>query len=203
MAVRSLSLLRRQYRGRTFGLHPCSPDSRSTGTQRSLLHLCHRFRSSGPGSAACAIASRLQPTAWVEGKRSSWQIQFDFLPVQRNILFTINILLKFCASASFATIYLFSTELFPTNLRTTSIGICSMIGRLGAILGTFSNDYLVSSWMRTCEYPCFRHRRASRSDCRWPCAAWSRCLLGLRRASFQKHWTNHCRRLWKMWKTSA
>ncbi len=48
------------------------------------------------------------------------------------------------ASASFAIIYLYSTELFPTNVRTTGLGICSMIGRLGAILGTFSNDYLVS-----------------------------------------------------------
>jgi len=56
----------------------------------------------------------------------------------------INVALKFLASASFAIIYLFSTELFPTNVRTTGLGICSMIGRLGAILGTFSNDYLVS-----------------------------------------------------------
>jgi hypothetical protein len=55
----------------------------------------------------------------------------------------INVALKFLASASFAIIYLFSTELFPTNVRTTGLGICSMIGRLGAILGTFSNDYLV------------------------------------------------------------
>jgi MFS family permease len=58
-------------------------------------------------------------------------------------MFIINIVLKFLASASFAIIYLYSTELFPTNVRTTGLGICSMIGRLGAILGTFSNDYLV------------------------------------------------------------
>jgi hypothetical protein len=63
---------------------------------------------------------------------------------QRTIMLIINIALKFLASASFAIIYLYSTELFPTNVRTTGLGICSMIGRLGAILGTFSNDYLVS-----------------------------------------------------------
>jgi hypothetical protein len=59
-------------------------------------------------------------------------------------MFIINIVLKFLASASFAIIYLYSTELFPTSVRTTGLGICSMTGRLGAILGTFSNDYLVS-----------------------------------------------------------
>lgn len=66
--------------------------------------------------------------------------------MQRTVLFIINITLKFLASASFAIIYLYSTELFPTNVRTTGLGICSMIGRLGAILGTFSNDYLVRSF---------------------------------------------------------
>jgi hypothetical protein len=62
---------------------------------------------------------------------------------QRTILFIINITLKFLASASFAIIYLYSTELFPTNVRTTGLGMCSMTGRLGAIIGTFANDYLV------------------------------------------------------------
>lgn len=57
----------------------------------------------------------------------------------------INIALKFLASASFGIIYLYSTELFPTNVRTTGLGFSSMVGRLGAILGTFSNDYLVRS----------------------------------------------------------
>jgi hypothetical protein len=71
------------------------------------------------------------------------QLNIYLFLVQRTILFLINILLKFLASISFAIIYLYSTELFPTNLRTTGLGICSMIGRLGAILGIFSNDYLV------------------------------------------------------------
>ncbi len=74
-----------------------------------------------------------------------WNNFKNFL-VQRTILFIINIALKFLASASFAIIYLFSTELFPTNVRTTGFGICSMIGRFGAILGTFSNDHLVNTF---------------------------------------------------------
>jgi MFS family permease len=58
-------------------------------------------------------------------------------------MFIINIVLKFLASATFGIIYLYSAELFPTNVRTTGLGFCSMMGRFGAILGTFSNDYLV------------------------------------------------------------
>lgn len=67
--------------------------------------------------------------------------------LQRILMFSINITLKFFASASFAIIYLYATELFPTNVRTTGLGVCSMIGRLGAILGTFSNDYLTRVWI--------------------------------------------------------
>lgn len=58
---------------------------------------------------------------------------------------TIQGLLKFLASASYTNIYIYANELFPTNLRNTGMGICSMIARVGAILGTFCNDYLVSS----------------------------------------------------------
>ncbi|CAF0791707.1 unnamed protein product [Adineta steineri] len=67
--------------------------------------------------------------------------------MQRSVMLIINISLKFLASASFAIIYLYTTELFPTNVRTTALGYCSMIGRLGAILGTFSNDYLARVWI--------------------------------------------------------
>lgn len=52
-------------------------------------------------------------------------------------------LLKFLASASYTNIYIYANELFPTNVRNTGMGICSMIARVGAIIGTFCNDYLV------------------------------------------------------------
>jgi MFS family permease len=56
----------------------------------------------------------------------------------------INGLLKFLASGSYAIIYIYANEIFPTNVRNTGMGICSMIARIGAIIGTFCNDYLVS-----------------------------------------------------------
>ena len=62
---------------------------------------------------------------------------------QTIILNIIQGLLKFLASASYANIYIYANELFPTNVRNTGMGICSMIARVGAIFGTFCNDYLV------------------------------------------------------------
>ncbi|CAF0767154.1 unnamed protein product [Adineta ricciae] len=55
--------------------------------------------------------------------------------------------LKFLTSASYAIIYIYANELFPTNLRNTGMGICSMIARIGAMVGTFCNDALSRIWM--------------------------------------------------------
>ncbi|XP_017766247.1 PREDICTED: organic cation transporter protein-like isoform X1 [Eufriesea mexicana] len=41
---------------------------------------------------------------------------------------------KWCITMSFSTIYIYTAELFPTNLRHSLLGICSMIGRMGSIL---------------------------------------------------------------------
>ncbi len=59
-------------------------------------------------------------------------------------MFIVNIILKFFASGSYAIIYIYANELFPTQVRNTGIGICSMVARLGAIMGTLSNDFLVN-----------------------------------------------------------
>jgi MFS family permease len=55
----------------------------------------------------------------------------------------VNVILKFFASGSYAIIYIYANELFPTQVRNTGIGICSMVARIGAIIGTLSNDFLV------------------------------------------------------------
>jgi hypothetical protein len=56
----------------------------------------------------------------------------------------VNITLKFLASGSYVTIYIYANETFPTHDRNTGMGVCSMVARAGAIIGTFSNDHLVS-----------------------------------------------------------
>lgn len=46
---------------------------------------------------------------------------------------------KFCASASYAIIYLYSSELFPTSTRNTGMGACSMMARVGAMVAPLIN----------------------------------------------------------------
>ncbi|CAF2727063.1 unnamed protein product [Rotaria sp. Silwood2] len=58
----------------------------------------------------------------------------------------INSALKFFSSGSYVIIYIYANETFPTQGRNTGMGVCSMIARLGAIIGTFSNDHLTRAW---------------------------------------------------------
>ena len=41
---------------------------------------------------------------------------------------------KFCVSASYAILRLYSNEVFPTSIRSSCIGACSMVSRLGVII---------------------------------------------------------------------
>ncbi|XP_054013938.1 organic cation transporter protein-like isoform X2 [Hylaeus anthracinus] len=41
---------------------------------------------------------------------------------------------KWCITMSFSTVYIYTAELFPTNMRHSLLGICSMTGRMGSIL---------------------------------------------------------------------
>ncbi|CAL1676489.1 unnamed protein product [Lasius platythorax] len=41
---------------------------------------------------------------------------------------------KLCITAAFSTTYVYTAELFPTTLRNTLLGFCSMTGRIGSIL---------------------------------------------------------------------
>uniref|UniRef100_A0A8C6N8D1 Uncharacterized protein n=1 Tax=Melopsittacus undulatus TaxID=13146 RepID=A0A8C6N8D1_MELUD len=52
-------------------------------------------------------------------------------PVVTTILATIG---KFTATASFSTSYVYSAELFPTVIRQTGLGLCSMLARLAGIM---------------------------------------------------------------------
>ncbi|KMQ89276.1 solute carrier family 22 member 21-like protein [Lasius niger] len=41
---------------------------------------------------------------------------------------------KLCITAAFTTTYVYTAELFPTTLRNTLLGFCSMTGRIGSML---------------------------------------------------------------------
>ncbi|CAF1400972.1 unnamed protein product [Adineta ricciae] len=61
----------------------------------------------------------------------------------------VNIALKFFASGSYVIIYIYANETFPTQGRNTGMGVCSMIARIGAIIGTYSNDHLTRAWQHS------------------------------------------------------
>jgi MFS transporter, OCT family, solute carrier family 22 (organic cation transporter), member 4/5 len=46
---------------------------------------------------------------------------------------------KFSASSAYATIYMYSTELFPTSVRNSCMGSCSMMARFGSMSAPFVN----------------------------------------------------------------
>ncbi|XP_043232281.1 organic cation transporter protein-like [Amphibalanus amphitrite] len=48
---------------------------------------------------------------------------------------------KFCISASFAIVYVYSAEVFPTVLRTTGVGSSSMCARIGSIVAPYVGTY--------------------------------------------------------------
>lgn len=50
-----------------------------------------------------------------------------------NIVVTLAMCGKFFASMSYAIIYLYSSELFPTSIRNTGMGCCSMMARIGSM----------------------------------------------------------------------
>ncbi|KAG6939152.1 solute carrier family 22 member 13, partial [Chelydra serpentina] len=53
------------------------------------------------------------------------------LPV---VITTLAVIGKFAIAASFSTSYLYSAELFPTIIRQTGVGLCSMSARVGGII---------------------------------------------------------------------
>ena len=46
---------------------------------------------------------------------------------------------------SFSTLYMTSTEFFPTNMRQTSLGICSVFGRMGSIVAPFIKELTIAT----------------------------------------------------------
>jgi len=66
-----------------------------------------------------------------------------FLP--EGVLFAVLVLTgKFCASAAFNITYMYTAELYPTNIRNSAVGICSTMARFGGIAAPWIASYLPS-----------------------------------------------------------
>eukprot|EP00091_Calanus_sinicus_P011873 TRINITY_DN26789_c0_g1_i1.p1 TRINITY_DN26789_c0_g1~~TRINITY_DN26789_c0_g1_i1.p1 ORF type:complete len:148 (-),score=51.28 TRINITY_DN26789_c0_g1_i1:5-448(-) len=63
--------------------------------------------------------------------------------LEEGVLFTILVLVgKFCASGAFNIVHIYTAELYPTSIRTTMIGVCSTMARVGGILAPWAAVYL-------------------------------------------------------------
>ena len=47
---------------------------------------------------------------------------------------------KFCVTCSFALIYVYSAEVYPTVLRQIGVGSCSVVARVGSIISPFMKE---------------------------------------------------------------
>ncbi|XP_049872645.1 organic cation transporter protein-like [Pectinophora gossypiella] len=62
-------------------------------------------------------------------------IALPFIPSDLHWIATsLNMLGKLCISMAFSSIYIYTSELFPTSARHRLLAVCSMIGRIGSIV---------------------------------------------------------------------
>lgn len=54
--------------------------------------------------------------------------------------------LKLATSATFIILYVFVLEVYPTQVRSTGMAICTMVGRVGSIASPVVHSYAVSIW---------------------------------------------------------
>ena len=53
------------------------------------------------------------------------------------ILVTLSCVGKLGSSAAFSLIYLYTAEMFPTEVRTKALGTCSMVARVGSFISPY------------------------------------------------------------------
>ncbi|KAM3955695.1 LOW QUALITY PROTEIN: organic cation transporter protein [Aphomia sociella] len=81
-------------------------------------------------------------------------ISLPFIPSTMQWLLTsLTMLGKLCISMAFSSIYIYTSELFPTTARHSLLGICSMVGRIGSIAAP--QTPLLMAYMKSLPYLVF------------------------------------------------
>ena len=63
-----------------------------------------------------------------------------FIPTVQNIRNVLLYVAKNAASGAFGLIFLYTSELFPTSVRSSGIGACSLMARVGALATPYMAD---------------------------------------------------------------
>lgn len=105
---------------------------------------------------------------------------------------------KFAISVAFNAMYVFTAEMFPTDLRMSLIGITSMFGRLGSMIAP-QMTLLVTTRTRRVGRPirnaqlCFRSPRISGRPCRFCCSGSCRLWPARWLCCFRRREIRSCR----------
>lgn len=67
-----------------------------------------------------------------------------FFSEKANILLCVTLIGKFFVSASFSAIILYVSELYPTTIRNTGIGILLTFSQIGSIIAPYIVELLVN-----------------------------------------------------------
>lgn len=54
-----------------------------------------------------------------------------------SLAITLEMMGKFAVTTAFAIVYAYTAELYPTVLRNTAVGTCSMASRIGSIIAPY------------------------------------------------------------------
>ncbi|CAF3655008.1 unnamed protein product [Rotaria socialis] len=65
----------------------------------------------------------------------------------RTFIFLMNIILQWFTFSSYTIIYIYTNELFPTEIRNTGMSIHTIVARIGAIAGITSTHILAQLWI--------------------------------------------------------
>lgn len=62
---------------------------------------------------------------------------------EKTLVVSIAMVGRLGVSAAYAIVTLYTTELFPTEVRNSAVGVSSMFGHVGSMLAPFVVDFLV------------------------------------------------------------